>query len=49
VALGHGGAEAGRLRAELEELTGKPVKLNMMQEEPGPQESRGDARTSRPG
>ena len=49
VARGHGGAEASRLRAELEELTGKPVKLNMMQEEPGPQEGRGDARTSRPG
>ncbi len=30
VVLGHGGAEAGRLRAELEELTGNPVQLNMM-------------------
>jgi len=29
VVLGHGGAEADRLRAELEELTGKPVQLNM--------------------
>jgi KH domain len=48
VARGHGGAEASRLRAELEELTGKPVKLHMVQEEPGPQESPGDARTGRP-
>jgi len=30
VVLGHGGAEADRLRAELEELTGNPVQLNMM-------------------
>jgi hypothetical protein len=30
VVFGHGGAEAGRLRAELEELTGKPVQLNMV-------------------
>ena len=30
VVFGHGGAEAGRLRAELEELTGKPVQLNML-------------------
>jgi hypothetical protein len=29
VVSGHGGAEAGRLRAELEELTGKPVQLNI--------------------
>ena len=28
--LGHGGAELDRLRAEMEELTGKPVQLNMM-------------------
>ena len=28
--FGHGGAEADRLRAELEELTGKPVQLNMV-------------------
>ena len=34
---GHGGAEAARLRAELEELTGKPVLLNML-DDPGPQE-----------
>jgi small subunit ribosomal protein S3 len=26
---GHGGAQADRLRAELEELTGKPVLLNI--------------------
>jgi small subunit ribosomal protein S3 len=31
----HGGAEADRLRAELEELTGKPVVLNMLVK-PGP-------------
>jgi hypothetical protein len=30
VVFGHGGAEADRLRAELEELTGKPVQLNML-------------------
>ena len=29
VAIGHGGAELDRLRAELEELTGKPVQLNL--------------------
>jgi KH domain len=34
VVFGHGGAEAGRLRAELEELTGKPVLLSVL-EEPG--------------
>jgi predicted metalloprotease with PDZ domain len=31
VVTGHGGAELDRLRAELEELTGKPVQLNMME------------------
>jgi hypothetical protein len=36
VAIGHGGAEAARLRAELEELIGKPVQLNILQV-PGPQ------------
>jgi ribosomal protein S3 len=34
VVHGHGGAEADRIRAELEELTGKPVLLNVV-EEPG--------------
>jgi hypothetical protein len=34
-AIGHGGAEADRLRAELAELTGKPVQLNILQV-PGP-------------
>ena len=29
--FGHGGAQADRLRAELEELTGKPVNLNIAQ------------------
>jgi hypothetical protein len=37
VVFGHGGAEADRLRAELEELTGKPVFLNM-RDDPGPPE-----------
>jgi hypothetical protein len=32
VALGHGRAEYDRLRAELEELTGKPVQLRMVQD-----------------
>jgi hypothetical protein len=31
VAVGHGGAQADRLRAELEELIGKPVQLNILQ------------------
>jgi KH domain len=35
VAVGHGGAEADRLRAELAELTGKPVQLSILQV-PGP-------------
>ena len=30
VVFGHGGAALDRLRAELEELTGKPVQLNMV-------------------
>jgi hypothetical protein len=36
VVSGHGGAEANRLRAELEELTGKPVLLAIGDGEPGP-------------
>ncbi len=36
VVSGHGGAEADRLRAELEDLTGKPVRLNIVND-PGPQ------------
>lgn len=39
VVSGHGGAEAGRLRAELEELTGKPVLLSIG--EPGPKQGPG--------
>jgi hypothetical protein len=35
VVIGHGGAEADRLRAELAELTGKQVQLNVLQV-PGP-------------
>ena len=38
VALGHGGAELDRLRTELEELTGKPVQLNMVKEDGPPEE-----------
>jgi hypothetical protein len=34
VALGHGRAEYDRLRAELEELTGKPVQLNILEARP---------------
>jgi hypothetical protein len=45
VVSGHGGAEAGRLRAELEELTGKPVLLSIG--EPGPRGRPGDARSGR--
>ena len=43
VVRGHGGAEADRLRAELEELTGKPVLLSMLGEEPGPRKGPEDA------
>ena len=45
VVSGHGGAEAGRLRAELEELTGKPVLLSIG--EPGSREGPGDAGSPR--
>jgi hypothetical protein len=34
VVFGHGGAGADRLRAELEELTGKPVQLNILEARP---------------
>jgi KH domain-containing protein len=47
VVSGHGGAEAGRLRAELEELTGKPVVLSIG--EPGWQEGPADAGSGRAG
>ena len=39
VVSGHGGAELDRLRAELEELTGKPVQLNIFKND-GPPEGR---------
>jgi hypothetical protein len=39
VALGHGGAEINRLRAELEELIGKPVRLQLVRD-PGPPKGR---------
>jgi hypothetical protein len=48
VVHGHGGAEAGRLRAELEELTGRPVQLNMLVKL-GPREGLGDAGSGRAG
>ena len=48
VVSGHGGAEADRLRAELEELTGKPVQLNVLVK-PGPREGPGDAGPGRAG
>jgi KH domain len=48
VVSGHGGAEAGRLRAELEELTGKPVQLNVLVK-PGPREGPGEAGSGRAG
>jgi hypothetical protein len=41
VVQGHGHAEADRLRAELEKLTGKPVRLSVG--DPGPQEGPEDA------
>src|SRR5690242_14181593 len=47
VVSGHGGAEAGRLRAELEELTGKPVVLSIG--EPGGQDGPGEAGSGRVG
>ena len=43
VARGHGEAGADRLRAELEELTGKPIQLHML----GPQEGPGSAERTR--
>jgi KH domain len=48
VVSGHGGAEAGRLRAELEELTGKPVQLNVLVK-PVPREGPGEAGSGRAG
>jgi KH domain-containing protein len=47
VVLGHGGAAADRLRAELEELTGKPVLLGIGDGEPGPREGQGDTGSGR--
>jgi hypothetical protein len=48
VVIGHGHAEIDRLRAELEELTGKPVALGIL-DAPGPQEGPGDAGPGRAG
>ena len=47
VVLGHGGAGADRLRAELEELTGKPVLLAIGDGEAGPREEPADAGSGR--
>jgi hypothetical protein len=44
VVTGHGGAELDRLRAELEELIGKPVQLNMMKYD-GPPKGRKEIHT----
>ena len=46
VARGHGDAGADRLRAELEQLTGKPVQLHLLVG-PGPQEEPQDAGSGR--
>ena len=43
LAFGHGGAEVDRLRDELEELTGKPVLLNILEDRPHPQKRRKNA------
>jgi small subunit ribosomal protein S3 len=48
VVIGHGHAEIDRLRAELEELTGKPVQLNMLVK-PGPREGPEGAGSGRAG
>jgi ribosomal protein S3 len=48
VVSGHGGAEADRLRAELEELIGKPVLLAIGDGEPGPPGEPGE-QENRPG
>jgi KH domain len=45
LAFGHGGAQADRLRDELEELTGKPVLLNLLEDRPHPQKRRKNAGT----
>jgi hypothetical protein len=49
VVMGHGGAEADRLRAELEQLTGKPVLLAIGDGGPGPREEPGKARSGSAG
>jgi KH domain len=49
VVLGHGGAGADRLCAELEELTGKPVLLAVGDDEAGPPEGPDGAGTGRTG
>jgi hypothetical protein len=43
MAFGHGGAQVDRLRDELEELTGKPVLLNILEDRPNPQKRQKNA------
>jgi len=40
LAFGHGGAQVDRLRDELEDLTGKPVLLNVLEDREHPQQRR---------
>jgi hypothetical protein len=47
LAFGHGGAQVDRLRDELEELTGKPVLLNMLEDREHPQQRRKNAESGR--
>ncbi|MGH3224674.1 MAG: KH domain-containing protein [Streptosporangiaceae bacterium] len=47
MALGHGGAEVDRLRDELEELTDKPVLLNILEDREHPQVRRKHAESGR--
>jgi small subunit ribosomal protein S3 len=46
VVIGHGHAEIDRIRAELEELTGRPVLVNIL-DAPNPREGPGDAGSGR--
>jgi small subunit ribosomal protein S3 len=48
VLVGPRGAEADRLRSEMEELTGRRVQLNIL-EVPDPQETQRNERSGRPG
>jgi hypothetical protein len=46
LAFGHGGSQVDRLRDELEELTGKPVLLNMLEDRPNPRKRQKNAEPS---